>query len=96
MDDYKGPAVIALDNGRELPVTANLRQSVAGPGRTDWSGTLSVPSNSQPIELTNLAGGRLRIDGREGSFVRPDISDWLGSPAGRFQITIEGSGDAPF
>jgi hypothetical protein len=91
MNNYQGRAIVVLDSGRELPVTATLRKRDA-----DWGGTLSVPQQSQPIELTNLPQGALRIGEAQGAFVRPDISDWLGSPAGLFQITIEGNGDAPF
>lgn len=94
MSTYSGAATLILDNGRELPVTANLK-STAG-SRDDWSGTLSVPMQSQPIEMTNLQQGTLRVDGLEGAFVRPDISDWLDSPTGQFRIHIEGNGDAPF
>lgn len=92
MSAYQGPAIIVLDNGRELAVTANLRKDATN----TWEGVLSVPDQSKPIELLNLPEGKLRIGEREGSFVRPDISDWMGSPAGLFQITIEGNGDAPF
>ncbi|MET7711016.1 hypothetical protein [Streptomyces sp. NPDC005407] len=96
MNTFRGAATLITDEGRELPVTANLRQGPVGL-HTRWGGTLSVPHHQQPIELTNLQTGRLRIgDGQEAAFVRPDISDWMGSPAGLFQITIEGNGDAPF
>ncbi len=95
MSNYRGPAVVILDNGRQLSVTADLRTTTAS-GRPSWQGTLSTPISSQPIELTNLAQGVLRVDTRDGAFIRPDISGWLGSPAGLFQLTIEGNGKAPF
>lgn len=95
MSNYRGETSLILDNGRELTVTATLAKTVLA-GRTRWSGTLSVPAQSQPIELTNLAQGTLRTEHGEGKFVRPDISDWLDSPAGQFRIRIEGNGDAPF
>lgn len=95
MSTYRGEASLILDNGRELTVTANLTKSEVA-GRTNWGGALSVPSQSQPIELTNLESGSLRTEHGEGKFLRPDISDWLGSPVGRFEITIVGNDDAPF
>jgi hypothetical protein len=95
MSSYQGPAVIVLDTGQEFDVTANL---ISSPDRlrTSWQGTLSVPDVSKPIELMNLSQGTLRVGEREGAFVRPDISDWLSSPNGRFQITVLGNGDEPF
>jgi hypothetical protein len=95
MSTYSGPAALILENGRELPVTADLAQTSFG-RRTSWSGTLSVPDQSKPIEMVNLQQGVLRIDQEEGSFVRPDISDWLDSPTASFRIRIDGNGDAPF
>ncbi|WP_190232795.1 hypothetical protein [Streptomyces avicenniae] len=95
MGNYRGPAVVILDNGRQLSVTADLRTSTVS-GRPSWQGTLSTPISSQPVELINLGQGVLRVGTRDGAFVRADISDWLGSPAGLFQLTIEGNGDAPF
>lgn len=95
MSTYRGEASLILDNGRELAVTANLTKTTLA-GRTDWGGTLSVPAQSQPIELTNVQQGALRTERGEGKFVRPDISDWLDSPAGQFRMRIEGNGDAPF
>ncbi|WP_165984211.1 hypothetical protein [Streptomyces sp. YIM 98790] len=95
MSSYEGRATIRLDSGRELAVAARLHKTIIS-GRTIWGGTLSVPANSQPIELTNLPQGILIIGDCEGAFIRPDVSDWLSSPAGRFEITIEGNGDAPF
>ncbi|MCX5522571.1 hypothetical protein OG342_06800 [Streptomyces bobili] len=95
MTTYRGEASLILDNGRELAVTANLTKTALA-GRTDWSGTLSVPDQSKPIEMVNLQQGTLRTGHGEGMFVRPDISDWLDSPAGQFRIRIDGNGDAPF
>jgi len=95
MTTYKGNASLILDSGRELAVTANLT-GAANAGRADWGGTLSVPDQSKPIEMVNLRGGVLRTEHGEARFVRPDISDWLGSTPGRFEITILGDGDAPF
>lgn len=95
MSSYRGSAVLIADAGRELLVTAHLQDGLSSL-RTSWAGTLSVPNSSQPAEMANLATGRIRIDEREGAFIRPDIGDWLGSPPGTFRITIEGNGDAPF
>ncbi|MFJ6934457.1 hypothetical protein [Streptomyces sp. NPDC101132] len=95
MSSYRGPAILITDEGREFQVTANLQGMSAGL-RTSWAGTLSVPNISQPAEMTNLPAGRIRIGEHEGAFIRPNIRDWLGSPPGTFQITIEGNGDAPF
>ena len=95
MNSYNGPAVLITDDGREYPVTARLASHPSGL-RTSWAGTLSVPHSSQPAEMTNLPTGRVRIGHREAAFIRPDISDWLGSPPGTFQISIQGNGDEPF
>lgn len=95
MSAYRGEASLILDNGRELSVTADLTKTSAA-GRTDWGGTLAVPDQSKPIEMVNLQQGTLRTERGEGRFVRPDISDWLDSPAGQFRISILGNGDVPF
>lgn len=95
MSTYRGEASLILDTGRELTVTADLTQTVQG-GRTDWGGTLTVPDQSKPIEMVNLQQGTLRTEHGEGQFVRPDIADWLDSPAGQFRIRILGNGNAPF
>lgn len=95
MNDYRGAAALLLDDGRELAVSANLTKTAVA-GRTDWQGTLSVPDQSKPIEMVNLQQGTLRTEHGEGQFVRPDIGDWLDSPAGQFRIRILGNGDAPF
>lgn len=92
MNEYRGTAVLLLDDGRELTATASLRKDQRG----TWEGTLTVPDQSKPIEMMNLQQGILRTEHGECPFGRPDISDWLDSPAGRFQIRIEGNGDAPF
>lgn len=96
MSNHRESATLITDEGRELPVTANLHKGSAGL-LTTWGGTLSVPADQRSVELTNLAQGRIRTrDGQESAFVRPNTSDWLGSPASLFQMTIEGNGDAPF
>ncbi|MFF3247368.1 hypothetical protein ACFYWY_27430 [Streptomyces sp. NPDC002870] len=96
MSNLRESATLTTDEGRELPVTANLHKGSAGL-HTVWSGTLSVPAHERSTELLNLRQGRLRFEnGQEAAFIRPDTSDWRGSPAGLFQITIEGNGDAPF
>jgi hypothetical protein len=92
MSSFRGDASLILDNGRELPVTANLSKDQ----NDTWSGTLTVPDQSKPIEMVNLQHGTLRTEHGECPFVRPDISDWLDSPTGQFRIRIEGNGDAPF
>lgn len=96
MTTYKGPVTVVTEEGREIPVTANLQKGHTGGGRTSWGGTLSLPANQQPIELTNLQQGTLRVGEDDARFIRPDISDWLGSPTGQFQIEILGNGEAPF
>jgi hypothetical protein len=92
MNTYRGDASLILDGGRELPVTANLVKNAAG----TWHGMLAVTDQSKPIEMVNLQQATLRIADGEGEFVRPDVSDWLDSPAGQFRIRIEGNGNAPF
>ncbi|MFI8106281.1 hypothetical protein [Streptomyces sp. NPDC086023] len=95
MSSYRGPAILITVDGREYEVTAHLRKAPNGL-RTSWGGTLSVPISQRPAELSTLTVGRVRLGTNEGAFVRPDISDWLGSPPNVFQITIEGNGDEPF
>jgi hypothetical protein len=95
MNEYRGEASLILDNGREFTVTADLTKTLSA-GRADWSGTLSVPDSSKPIEIVNLDQGTVRTPHGEGKFVRPDISDWLGSPAGQFRVSILGNGEVPF
>jgi hypothetical protein len=95
MSTYQGPAVVALDSGQQFEVSADLRSTTTG-GRVSWGGTLSVPDVSKPVALMNMATGVLHVGEREGSFVRPDTSDWLSSPAGQFRMEILGNGDEPF
>ena len=95
MNNYRGDASLILDNGRAFPVAADLAKTILG-GRTVWSGTLSVPDQSKPVEVMNVQQGSVRTPHGEGKFIRQDISDWLDSPAGQFRIRIEGNGDAPF
>jgi hypothetical protein len=92
MNTYKGTSLLILDVDTLLPVGADLSKDASD----TWSGTLTFPAEARTPELMNLATGALRISGRDGAFVRPDTSDWVGSPAGPFQIRIEGNGDAPF
>lgn len=92
MTTHRGTAVLLLDNGRELAADANLSKGDTG----TWSGTLVFPAGAKTPGLLNLADGTLRVGGRDGKFVRPDTSDWIGSPAGQIRIRIEGNGDAPF
>ncbi|GGV45538.1 hypothetical protein GCM10010245_71260 [Streptomyces spectabilis] len=85
--------MILLLDGDERPAAAgDLRRDEAG----SWGGSLAFPVEARTPHLLNLTEGRLSIRGQEGSFVRPDTSDWVNSPTGQFRIRIEGSGDAPF
>lgn len=92
MNEHNGTSVLLLGGGRELTATANLRKD----GNGSWSGTLAFPVEAKTPELLNLTEGTLRIDGRDGAFVRPDTSDWVNSPARQLRIRILGNGDAPF
>lgn len=92
MSTYKGTAVLLLDDGRQLAAEANLRTDGAG----SWSGTLVFPESAKTPDLLNLTEGTIRIAGRDGKFLRPDTSDWVGSPAGQIRIRILGNDDAPF
>lgn len=92
MTTHRGTAVLILEDGRELAAEVNLSKDGAG----SWSGTLTFPAGAKTPGLLNLTEGALRVDGQEGKFVRPDTSDWIGSPAGQIRIRIEGNGDAPF
>jgi hypothetical protein len=92
MTTHRGAAALLFDDGRELTAAAYLRKGISG----SWSGTLAFPAEAKTPELLNLTDGTLRVGDRDGSFVRPDTSDWLDSPAGQFRVRIEGNGDAPF
>ena len=92
MTTHRGTAVLLLEDGRELTAEANLSKDSTG----NWSGTLAFPAAAKTPGLLNLTEGALRINGREGKFVRPDTSDWANSPVGQVRIHILGNGDAPF
>jgi hypothetical protein len=92
MTTHRGTAVLLQKSGRELTAEANLTKDDVG----SWSGTLAFPAGAKTPGLLNLRDGTLRIGSREGKFVRPDTSDWVGSQAGPLLIRIEGNGDAPF
>jgi hypothetical protein len=92
MTTYKGTALLLLDVDTQLAAGADLSKDASG----TWRGTLTFPAEGRTLELMNLVTGTLRISGRDGAFVRPDTSDWVASPAGQFQIRIDGNGDAPF
>jgi len=91
MNTYNGKVLIVREDGTEISVTADL--SIYHDGlRTGWNGTLTAaPDGLQ--EVANLAEGRLRFpDGQEAQFLRPDISDWVGTN----QLSIIGQDEAPF
>lgn len=91
MNAYRGTVIVLLND--EMPVgVGDLRKAESGA----WGGSLIFPVEARTSRQLNLAEGRLSIRGREGSFVRPDTSDWVNSPTGQFRIRIVGSGDAPF
>lgn len=92
MTTYRGTAVLLIDDAHELAAEAHLTKD----GDGSWSGTLAFPAAAKTPGLLNLTEGTLRIDSRDGKFVRPDIADWIASPAGQIRIRIDGNGDAPF
>lgn len=92
MSTHRGTAVLLLEDGRRLEAEANLSKDGAG----NWSGTLVFPAAAKSLGLLNVTEGTLLVGDRDGKFVRPDISDWIGSPAGQVRIRIDGNGDAPF
>jgi hypothetical protein len=65
-------------------------------GNGTWSGTLLFPAAAKSLGLLNATEGVLRVGDQEGRFVRPNTSDWIGSPGDKVRIRIEGNGDAPF
>jgi hypothetical protein len=92
MNTYMGSALLILDVDTQLATRAALSKDASG----TWRGTLTFSAEGRTPELMNLVTGTLRISNRAGDFVRPNTSDWVGSPAGQFRIEIEGNGDAPF
>lgn len=92
MSAYRGTVIVLLGEGEKPAAAGDLRKDDSGA----WGGSLIFPVEARTPQLLNLAEGRLTIRGREGSFVRPDTSDWVKSPTGQFRIRIQGSGDAPF
>jgi len=90
-DIYNGPAHIILDNGGEIPATADLRSVTRGL-HADWIGVLTAAPQHRVV-LANTTSARLRLkDGREGGVIFPERSTWI--TAG--QASIQGNGDAPF
>jgi hypothetical protein len=89
---HRGTAALLLENGRQFEAVADLSKDGAG----TWSGTLVFPAAAKSLGLLNVTEGALRIGDEEGRFVRPDTSDWIGSPVDKVRIRIEGNGDAPF
>jgi hypothetical protein len=93
MNQHLGDVILCLSDGRMLGVIASLSKDGSG----TWGGTLFAPVGAAATSnLDNLTEGTLQIGNRTGAFVRPDTSDWLDSPEGEFQLSIEGNGDAPF
>ncbi|MFE4818651.1 hypothetical protein ACFRFU_19890 [Streptomyces sp. NPDC056704] len=92
MTTYKGAALLLIDDGRQFTGEADLSKDASG----TWCGVLAFAGEEHVPALLNVREGRVRIDGRDGAFVRPDISDWAASPRGPFRMRIEGNGDAPF
>lgn len=92
MSTHRGTAVLLIENGQRLEAAADLSKDGAG----SWSGTLVFPAAAKSLGLLNVTEGVLQIGDREGRFVRPDTSDWIGSPVDKVRIRIEGNGDAPF
>jgi hypothetical protein len=92
MTTYKGAALLLIDDGRQFTGEADLSKDAAG----TWRGILTFAGEAHVPVLLNITEGRVRIDGRDGAFVRPDTSDWAASPRGPFRMRIEGNGDAPF
>lgn len=92
MSAYRGTVILLLDDNEKPAAAGDLHKDESG----TWGGSLIFPVEARTPRLLNLTEGRLSIHGREGSFIRPDTSDWVNSPTGKFRIRIEGSGDAPF
>lgn len=93
MNTYKGTALLLLDGDRQVATGADLNKDASG----TWRGTLTFPVEARTPELINLREGRLRINGRDGKFIRSEsTSRWAANPAGQLRIRIEGNGDAPF
>lgn len=89
MNEHIGTAVLLLDDGLQVAVTARLRKDGAA-----WHGTLTVPSHARTPVLLNLQEGTLRIDGSDGTFVKTNAQ--MSLPSDEFRMQIEGTGDAPF
>lgn len=92
MTTYKGAALLLIGDGRQFTAEADLSKDSSG----TWRGILAFADEEHVPVLLNVREGQVRIDGRDGAFVRPDTSDWAATPRGPFRMRIEGNGDAPF
>lgn len=92
MTTYKGAVVLLAEDGSKFDTEADLAKDSSG----SWRGTLTFRDTTLFRALLNISDGHLLIDGKTGEFIRPDTSDWTGSPAGPRVMRILGSGEAPF
>lgn len=92
MSNYRGAAVLLLDDGRQFDTTADLTKDSSG----SWRGTLTFHDQTLFPVLLNADEGHLLVDDRPGEFIRPDRSDWTINSGSPFIMRILGSGEAPF
>lgn len=92
MSNYRGAAVLLLDDGRQFDTEADLTKDARG----SWRGTLTFRDESLVPVLLNVQEGHVLVDGRPGEFIRPDRSDWTVNNGSPFIVRILGSGEAPF
>ena len=88
---YLGPAVVALSDGRELPVQAELLSTPGTPA--DWRGTLIVGDGQWAFDAIGSNWSLRLPDGGCGEFLAREVLDALATSA---VLRISGSGPAPF
>lgn len=95
MSTYQGPAVVAI-NGKDIPVTVNLRSNETN-GRETWGGAIRAVGDNGLTDLLNAGQAPLRMpDGREGSIILRSSGVGAADGSATLAIIFVGSGDAPF
>ncbi|MBT2391648.1 hypothetical protein J7E87_19970 [Streptomyces sp. ISL-1] len=101
MSEYTGPAAVIADGTRievevELRSTQEYHETRAGggrghvPGLTSWGGRLSASGEPEAWAIQESDEPEIEIGNRVGKFIT------VGGDLGTGELTIKGSGPAPF